>query len=113
MNQLEQNLLIELTALLNIRWWHRNITRSGFIINGYINYYPDTMIMKQSGKIIFAETKGEHLKNDNSREKNTLGAVWKDATGRQYRYYMVFRDDESLLPGEVNMRQFVETIKAL
>ena len=113
MNQLEQNLVMELTALPNIHWWHRNIARRGFVINGYINHYPDIMIMTQSGKIIFAETKGEHLKNDDSREKIYLGDKWKNAAGSQYRYYMVFRDDENPLPGAINIRQFVETIKAL
>ena len=32
MNQLEQELVMELTALPNIRWWHRNIARHGFCI---------------------------------------------------------------------------------
>ena len=112
-NKLEQDLIMELTALPNVRWWHRNLSRHGFAINGYIKHYPDIMIMTQSGKIIFAETKGEHLKNDDSREKIELGRAWRAAAGNQYRYYMVFRDGENLLPGAVSMSQFVETIKAL
>ena len=112
-NKLEQDLVMELTALPNVRWWHRNLSRHGFAINGYIKHYPDIMIMTQSGKIIFAETKGEHLKNDDSREKIELGRAWRTAAGSQYRYYMVFRDGENLLPGAVSMSQFVETIKAL
>ena len=112
-NKLEQDLIMELTALPNVRWWHRNLSRHGFAINGYIKHYPDIMIMTQSGKIIFAETKGEHLKNDDSREKIELGRAWRTAAGSQYRYYMVFRDGENLLPGAVSMSQFVETIKAL
>ena len=59
------------------------------------------------------EPKGEHLKNDVSREKIELGRAWKNAAGSQYRYYMVFRDDDNLLPGAVSMSQFVDTIKAL
>ena len=112
-NKLEQDLIMELTALPNVRWWHRNLSRHGFAINGYIKHYPDIMIMTQSGKVIFAETKGEHLKNDDSREKIELGRAWRTAAGSQYRYYMVFRDGENLLPGAVSMSQFVETIKAL
>ena len=112
-NKLEQDLIMELTALPNVRWWHRNLSRHGFAINGYIKHYPDIMIMTQSGKVIFAETKGEHLKNDDSREKIELGRAWRTAAGTQYRYYMVFRDGENLLPGSVSMSQFVETIKAL
>lgn len=113
MNKLEQKLIVELTALPNVRWWHRNIARQDFAINGFIKHYPDILIMTQSGKLICAETKGEHLKNDDSREKIELGRAWRTAAGSQYRYYMVFRDGENLLPGAVSMSQFVETIKAL
>lgn len=62
MNKLEQKLIVELTALPNVRWWHRNIARQDFAINGFIKHYPDILIMTQSGKLICAETKGEHLK---------------------------------------------------
>ncbi len=113
MNGLEQDLIMELTALPNVRWWHRNIARHGFAINGYIKHYPDVMIMTQNGKIIFAETKGEHLKNDDSRDKIALGQAWRNAAGNQYRYYMVFRDGDNLLPGAVSLSQFIETVKAL
>ena len=70
MNKLEQKLVVELTALQNVRWWHRNIARQGFAINGFIKHYPDILIMTQSGKLICAETKGEHLKNDDSGRKS-------------------------------------------
>ena len=112
-NKLEQDLIMELTALPNVRWWHRNIARQGFCINGFINHYPDIMVMTKSGKVIFVETKGEHLKNDDSRDKIALGQAWRNAAGNQYRYYMVFRDGENLLPGAVSMSQFIDTIKAL
>ena len=71
------------------------------------------MIMTQSEKIIFVETKGDHLKNDDSRDKIALGQAWKNAAGSQYRYYMVFRDGDNLLPGAVSISQFLEMIKAL
>ena len=113
MNKLEQKLIMELTALPNVRWWHRNIARRGFAINGFIKHYPDIMLMTESGKIIFVETKGEHLKNDDSREKIALGDAWRHAAGNKYRYYMVFEGEDNLLPGAVSMSQFVETVKAL
>ena len=113
MNKLEQKLIVELTALPNVRWWHRNIARQGFAINGFIKHYPDILIMTQSGKLICAETKGEHLKNDDSREKIALGQAWRTAAGKDFRYYMVFENDENLLPGAVSMSQFIDTVKAL
>ena len=113
MNKLEQKLIVELTALPNVRWWHRNIARQGFAINGFIKHYPDILIMTQSGKLICAETKGEHLKNDDSREKIALGQAWRTAAGKDFRYYMVFENEENLLPGAVSMSQFIDTIKEL
>ena len=113
LNKLEEKLIVELTALPNVRWWHRNIALHDFVINGYIKHYPDILIMTQSGKLICAETKGDHLKNDNSRERIALGQAWRTAAGKDFRYYMVFEDGESLLPGAVSMSQFIDTIKEL
>ena len=113
MNRLEQDLILELTALPNVRWWHRNMSRTGFCINGFINHYPDIMVMTNSGKIILVETKGEHLKNDDSRDKIELGKAWRNSAGNQYRYYMVFRDSDNLPEGAVSMSEFVEIIKKL
>ena len=113
MNKLEQKLIVELTALPNVRWWHRNIARQDFAINGFIKHYPDILVMTQSGKLICAETKGEHLKNDDSREKIALGQAWRTAAGKDFRYYMVFENEENLLPGAVSMSQFIDTVKAL
>ena len=113
MDKLELALVREFTALTNIKWWHRNISKQGFCINGFINHYPDFIVMTQNGKIILVEPKGEHLKNDESRKRIELGRAWKNAAGNQYRYYMVFRDEDNLLPGAVSMSQFVELMKEL
>ena len=113
MDKLESALVRELTALTNVKWWHRNISRQGFCINGFINHYPDFIVMTHSGRIILVEPKGEHLKNDDSREKIALGEAWRHVAGNQYRYYMVFRDGDNLLPGAVSMSQFVEFMKEL
>ena len=113
MNQLEQELIMELTSLDNVRWWHRNISRSGFCINGFINHYPDIMIMTNNEKIIFVETKGEHLKNDDTKDKISLGKAWRHAAGNQYRYYMVFKDEDKLLSDAVSMNQFIQIVREL
>ena len=113
MNKLEQKLIVELTALPNVRWWHRNIAKQGFVINGFIKHYPDILIMTQSGKLICAETKGDHLKNDNSRERIALGQAWSSHAGSQFRYYMVFMDDNDLPKGAVSMSKFLEITREL
>lgn len=113
MNGLERDLVLELTAISSVRWWHRNIAKHGFRINGFINHYPDIMIMTQKGNIIFAETKGAHLKNDDSAQKVRLGRAWQNAAGKKYRYYMVFKDTDSKTDGMISMSDFLEIIKVL
>jgi type III restriction enzyme len=116
MNGLERELVMELTALDNIRWWHRNISKQEFRINGFINHYPDIMIKTQKGNLVLAETKGDHLKNDDSRQKVELGRAWQNAAnehGKKYYYYMVFRDTDPTVNGAVNMSHFLEILKRL
>ena len=113
MNKLEQKLIMELTALPNVRWWHRNIARQDFAINGFIKHYPGILITAQSGKLICAETKGEHLKDDDRQEKIAFGPAWRTAAGKDFRYYMVLESEENLLPGAASMSQFIDTVKAL
>lgn len=112
-NKLEADLILELTALDNIRWWHRNIARKGFAINGFIDHYPDFIVKTNSGKTILVETKGEHLKNDDSQAKLELGLQWSKAAGPNYRYYMVFRDEENLMDGAKSIKQFLEIVRDL
>ena len=113
MNGLEWEIVKELTGLSNIKWWHRNIAKRGFRINGYINHYPDLIIMMESGKIILVEAKGHFLKNDDSRLKLELGLAWQKSTGSQYRYYMVFADGEPPLEGAFVLSRFMEILKEL
>lgn len=115
MNGLERDLVMELTALPSVRWWHRNIAKSrqSFRINGFINHYPDLIIMTQRGNIVIAETKGDHLQNDNSAQKARLGRAWQNAAGKKYRYYMIFRDTDPKTDGMVSMSEFLAILADL
>lgn len=112
-NALEQTLAMKLTALGNVRWWHRNLERKGFCINGFINHYPDFLIMTKQGTFVAAETKGGFLQNQDSLAKVTLGQAWAKAAGDRFRYYMVFSDNETPPPGTFVMHDFLEILKNL
>lgn len=71
------------------------------------------MLMTESGKIVLAETKGEQLKNDDSRDKLALGQAWRNMAGNEYRYYMVFAEDVEPIPGAITVQQFMEIVSAL
>ena len=62
---------------------------------GTINHYPDIMIMTQSGKINPCRNQGRASeKRRQSGERSSWVRAWRNAAGNQYRYYMVFRDEE-------------------
>ena len=69
--------------------------------------------MTQRGNIVFAETKGEYLKNDDSMQKARMGRAWAKAAGKKYRYYMVFRDADPQTDGMISMSEFLEIISRL
>ena len=114
MNGFEERFALRLSSQDNVLWWHRNPERGdGFCINGYINHYPDFIIMLKSGKIVLAETKGEMLKNDDSRQKIELGAAWTNATDKQFRYCMVFDEGVEPLSGAYSLEGFLELISEI
>ena len=92
MNVFEREMVMKIAALDNVRWWHRNIDRKGFRLNGPLNHYPDFLIMTLSGTLVLVETKGDYLINDDSRTKLALGRAWQSKAGTGYRYFMVFQD---------------------
>lgn len=112
MNPFERRVLDVILSLDNVRWWHRIIERRGFRINGFINHYPDFIIMTEKGMIVFVEAKGDYLDGDDSKKKLSLGRAWQSEVGRKYRYFMVF-DDKEIGKGSYKLDDFVEIMKNL
>lgn len=97
----------------NTEWWHRNIARHGFTINGAVNAYPDLIVKTKSGKVLVIETKGDHLDNADSRIKAETGAVWASMAGRIYKYYRVFQTKETGNTGQYSFDKFMEIFREL
>ena len=112
-NGFEYDMVMALTAMPNVRWWHRNISRQGFCINGFVKHYPDFIVETQGGKIILIETKGDHLENTETRYKLELGRTWQNMAGSRFRYYMVFQSKDLNLPGAVQFDKFCDLMKNL
>lgn len=113
-NGFELKVIEKVSSLPNVRWWHRNMDRLEFCINGYLNHYPDFIVMTNSGKIVMIETKGEHLtSNDDSREKAELGKIWQAQAGSKYRYYMVSEQDIASNPDSTALDVFLRIMKEL
>lgn len=120
-NGLELKFLMDLMALNNIKFWHRNLSRGkGFYINGFLkNHYPDFIIMTNKNNLILLETKGGQLDGSDSKYKLELGGVWEKTsnlishqTGVKYSYIMVF-DQQVLLPHAETFSSALEIIKNL
>lgn len=109
----EFDVIWALSALDNVKWWHRNISKRGFLINGPVYAYPDIIVMLKSGKILMVETKGDHLDNAESKEKARIGDQWANLAGKQYKYYMVFQTKQPDYPGAYSLERFMEIVKGL
>lgn len=112
MNNLEYRIISQVSALDNVRWWHRNRAKKEFFINGFINHYPDFMIMTESGVLLLVEVKGDDRDNSDSRQKLNLGKLWESkSNSERYGYFMVF--DRKPLEGALDANEFVSRVKAL
>lgn len=100
-NGFERDVINAITQYENILWWHRNLERGkGFVINGFINHYPDFVVLTKNNNLILVETKGGDRDNSDSAAKIVLGKAWENAanslshsTGLRYHYMMIFQDN--------------------
>lgn len=100
-NTLEAKVIRGVAELENIVWWHRNLERGkGFVINGFLNHYPDFVVLTKKKNILVIETKGDDRDNSDSKDKLRLGKIWEGQanqlsheTGYRYHYMMVFESN--------------------
>ena len=113
-NGLEEKVILAVAGLENVKWWHRNIERQGFYLNGFINHYPDFIVMTKKGNIVVIETKGDDRDNSDSRAKLALGKKWEAlAEGNRYSYFMVFDENDTGLDGAMTVAAFMGIMKRL
>lgn len=114
MNDYERKMVWALSSMpQKIKWWHRNISRLGFMINGSTHAYPDIIAMTHSGKVLMIETKGDHLDNDESKAKAQIGRQWDSLAGSNFRYFMVFQNKSPGYPGAYSYDNFMEILKGI
>ena len=110
-NDFEYDVISAIAENPNVLFWHRNLDRKGFCLNGFINHYPDFIVRMKSGKTILVETKGDHLVNDDSLNKIKIGRKWADMSGSDYRYFMVFQSKE--VEGAITVKQLLQYLNEL
>lgn len=115
MNDFEFSVINTIVGLDNIKWWHRIMERKPgeFVINGFINHYPDFLVMTKSSVLMLIEAKGDHFWNDDSKAKLRLGRKWQAQSGTNYRYFMVFKDKIVTEDGAYTLDEFVGMVRGL
>ena len=110
-NDFEYEVISAIADNHNVLFWHRNREKKDFCINGFINHYPDFIVRMKSGNTILIETKGDHLTNDDSKNKIWLGNKWADLAGNGYKYFMVFQSKE--VDGAITVKQLLQYLDEL
>jgi type III restriction enzyme len=91
MNHFELEVAHDIAALDNVIFWHRNIERRGFCLNGFINHYPDFIVVTRRRNVLLVESKGDDRNNEDSAQKLRLAQAWEKKAGQSYKYFMVFQ----------------------
>lgn len=110
-NGFEYDAIAAIAEHPNVLFWHRNRDRKEFVINGFINHYPDFIVRMRSGKTLLIETKGDHLANAESVDKIRLGKDWAALAGDKYRYFMVFESKE--VEGAITLKTLLQYLDEL
>ncbi|WP_426057305.1 DEAD/DEAH box helicase [Janthinobacterium sp. PSPC2-1] len=118
-NGLESKVIRSVADLENVVWWHRNLERGkGFFINGFLNHYPDFVVLTKNKNIIIVETKGDDRDNSDSKDKLKLGQIWQaqanqitHETGYRYHYMMAF--DNNRIDGGYSVAELLKLVEAL
>ena len=105
-NGFEYDAIAAIAEHPNVLFWHRNRDRKEFVINGFINHYPDFIVRMKSGRTLLIETKGNHLANAESVDKIRLGKDWAALAGDKYRYFMVFESKE--VEGAITLKTLLQ-----
>lgn len=111
-NGFERTVIEQVISLDCVKCWHRNQEKGkGFCINGFINAYPDFVIVLNNGITVILETKGNHLDGSDSKNKLACGDTWSKLAGPKFFYYMVFED--SPIEGAVSVNTFINSLQQL
>ena len=95
MNSEEKIVASKLDSLENVRWWLRNIERSGFYLQGYRKgrFFPDFVVKTKKNNYFIIEYKGEYLLDTaDTRYKEEIGETWQNLAPENYFFRMISKD---------------------
>lgn len=73
----EQNVAVHLDGDATVRWWHRNVAKADYGLQGWRRgrIFPDFIFaagQAGAGRLVVMETKGDHLQNPNTDYKRSV-----------------------------------------
>ena len=81
-----------------VEYWVRNLERrpnhSFWLQTSTDRFYPDFVCKLKDGRFLVVEYKGEHLWNEDSKEKKALGELWAERSGGQCLFAMPVGKEE-------------------
>jgi len=95
MNSEERIVASKIDTLDNVRWWLRNIERSGFYLQGYHKgrFFPDFVIKTKRNNYFIIEYKGEYLLDTaDTRDKEEIGEIWQNLAPENYFFRLIGKD---------------------
>ena len=96
MNGEESKFASYIDSLDEVEYWIRNLDRDSqnafWLQTSTDKFYPDFILKLKSGKILVIEYKGEHLKNEDSKEKEMLGLAWA-GLNNNLGFALVYKSD--------------------
>ena len=92
MNSEEHDFIDAVVALDNVKWWHRIIENKGFRLNGYINHYPDFLVMTTPAGWYCWNTRAVTGITATAGKSSSSAVSGTHTSGENYRYFMVFKN---------------------
>lgn len=107
LNGEEQNVAVHLDGEAAVKWWHRNVAKTNYGLQGWKRgrIYPDFIFATGgnagAGRIVVMETKGDHLQNpDTDYKRNMLNFLTESFTW-----------DQAVPAGQLQIAQTGETVE--
>jgi type III restriction enzyme len=105
MNGEEQGVAVHLDGEATVKWWHRNVARSNYFLQGWKRgrIYPDFIFAADAsagGRIVVLETKGQQLQNPDTDYKREVMRFLSDS----------FAWDQTVPVGQLQIERTGETV---
>lgn len=82
-----------------VKYWVRNLERDprAFRLPTSTDYfYPDFIAKLEDGRILVVEYKGEHLRNQDTAEKDNIGRIWASNSGGKCIFLVAWKYEQGM-----------------